>query len=111
MTTRPNPWTKEELQIYILLLCANADSKKSDAEINFIKSKTDPNTFEKIYNEISNDTEDESIDKIDENVQLHDFSSIELIQLKKDMEEVFFTDKKFSMMEENLNRILDNIIY
>lgn len=111
MTAKTNPWTKEELIIYILLLCANADSKKNEDEISFIKSKTDSLTFEKIQKEISNDTEDESFDKIDENVQLHDFSPLELNQLKKDMQEVFFKDKRVSMMEDNINRILDNIIY
>ena len=111
MTLKTNPWTKEELQIYILLLCANADSKKSEDEINLIKSKTDSKTFEKIYNEFCNDSEDESFEKIDENVQLHDYSQLELNQLRKDMQEVFFTDNKFSMMESNLNKILDNILY
>ena len=37
MKSKHNIWAKEELQIYILLLCANADSD----EINLIKSKTD----------------------------------------------------------------------
>lgn len=111
MTSKTNPWTKEELQIYILLLCANADSNQSNEEIKLIKSKTDAKTFDKIYNEFRNDSEDESFDKIDDNVQLHDYSEVELKKLKNDMQEVFFTDKKFSMMEENLNRILDNIIY
>ncbi|MBT8260228.1 MAG: hypothetical protein HKO92_01235 [Flavobacteriaceae bacterium] len=111
MTAKINPWTKEELKIYILLLCANADSEKSEDEIQLIKSKTDSKTFEKIYNEFCDDNEDESFEKIDENVQLHDFSPLELNQLRKEMQEVFLTDKRFSMMEDNMNRILDNIIY
>ena len=111
MTSLTNPWTKAELKIYILLLCANADSVKSEEEINFIKSKTDSKTFEKIYNEFCNDTEEVSFEKIDDNIQLHHYTNLELNQLKKEMHEVFLTDKKFNMTESNLDRILNNIIY
>tara|TARA_R110002167_G_scaffold138910_3_gene326311 strand:- start:790 stop:1125 length:336 start_codon:yes stop_codon:yes gene_type:complete len=111
MTAGKNHWTKSELQIYILLLCANADEVQTEAEMNLIKSKTDPQTFEKLYQEFSGDTEDESLEKIHRNVQLHDYSNMELIAFRKEMDEIFFTDKNFTMMERNLDRILDNILY
>jgi len=104
-------WTKTELQTYILLTCANADSKETEEEINLIKSKVDEATFNKIYQEFVNDTEDESLEKIDDNIQLLEYSNLELAQLRKEMYEIFFTDCDFKMMERNLDRIIDNILY
>ncbi len=111
MKTPKNPWNKAELQIYVLLLCANADSIETEEEINLIKSKTDPKTFKKMYKEFSGDTEDESLEKIQQNVHLHYFSNMELIEFRKEVNAVFFSDKKFNRMERNLDRILDNILY
>ncbi len=108
MKSKKEPWTKLELKIYILLLCANADSVRSKAEIKLIKSKIDSKTFKKINKEFSRDTEKKRFKKIDDNVQLHDY---ELKELRMEMHEIFNSDKDFGMMERNLDRILDNILY
>lgn len=104
-------WTKAELQIYILLLCANADSNETEEEIQLIKSKTDQATFEKMYQEFSEDTEEISLEKIQDNLAVHEYSHKELSVLRKEMFEIFFSDKKYSMMENTLDKILDNILY
>ncbi|EMQ94554.1 hypothetical protein [Xanthomarina gelatinilytica] len=106
-----NNWTKAELQTYILLLCANADSEETEEEIHVIKSKTDSNIFEKIYQEFKKDNENERFEKIDENIHHLEYSNQELTQFRKEMHEVFFTDKKLMLMEKNLDRIMDNILY
>lgn len=111
MNTKTNKLTKKELQIYILLMCANADSTESDAELGLIKSKVDASTFDKIYNEFSKANEDERLEKIEENVHLHEFTTMELAELRREMYEVFFTDCDFKIMERNLDRIMDNILY
>ena len=56
MDSLSNHWTKEELKIYVLLLCAEADANKSADEIKLIQSKTDTETFERMAQEFSNDT-------------------------------------------------------
>ena len=104
-------WSKAELQIYILLLCANADSKETPEELRLIRSNVDEKSFERIYNEFSADNEDASLEKICDSIALHEYSHKELVQLKKEMQKIFFSDKKFLMMERNLDKILDNIIY
>jgi hypothetical protein len=111
MNEKTNKWTKRELQIYILLLCANADSIETEEEINLIKSKVDAETFEKIYTEFSDDNEDERIEKIEDNVHLHEFTTMELGELRREMYSIFFSDCDFKMMERNLDRIMDNILY
>jgi hypothetical protein len=111
MTSKPNHWTKLELQIYILLLCANADNMETEIEIEIIKSKVDSKTFEKIYSEFSNDSEDQRFEKINDSIHHHDYNNMELIKFRQEVHEVFFSDGKLDMMEQNLNRILDNILY
>jgi hypothetical protein len=111
MEGKQSHWSKNELQTYILLLCANADSVETDEEINLVKSKTDKATFDKIYAEFSNDTEEESLEKIQDDLVMHDFSHKELAKFRREMFEIFFSDKKFSMMENTLDKILDNILY
>lgn len=107
-----NPkWSKAELKTYILLLCANADQNESGEEIEHIKSQTEIASFESIYKEFSDDNEDEALEKIDSNIQLHEFSSLELSSLKRDIRSVFLIDESFTMKEANIDRILDNIIY
>lgn len=104
-------WTKEELEIYILLLCSKADSSISEEELSFIKSKVDIKSFEKIYKEFSEDSEEEAIEKIDDNVQQHHYSPREILSIRANMKSVFFTDNEFGMKEEYLDRIIDNILY
>jgi hypothetical protein len=111
MKPQKNIWSKVELQVYILLLCANADGHESDEELKMIKSKTDEETFQKIYQEFSGDTDDERLDKIDAAIHLHRYSIIEIAAFRREMYEIFFSDCNFTMMEKNLDRILDNIIY
>jgi len=111
MKPNKNIWSKTELQVYILLLCANADDQESEKEINMIKLKTDQETFEMIYQEFSNDTEDERLDKIEVAIHLHEYSMKEIADFRREMYEIFFSDCNFSLMEKNLDRILDNIIY
>ena len=111
MKPQKNTWSKIELQVYILLLCANADGDESEKELEMIKSKTDQVTFDKIYQEFSTDTEEERLDKIDTAIHLHEYSMKEIADFRREMYEIFFSDCNFGLMERNLDRILDNIIY
>ena len=111
MEPKTKHWTKKEMQIYVLLLCANADTVETQEELDLIKSKVNNETFEKVYKEFSEDTGEESFEKIRDCVAVHDYCYREISELKKDMQEIFFTDKKFLMLERNLEGILNNIIY
>lgn len=111
MKRNPSKWTKAELHTYILLLCANADRVERSEELAIIKSKTDPATFKKVYKEFSGDTQDSAIDKIEDSMRVHEYSDMELAQLRKEIQEVFLSDHMFMNAERNLDRILRNIIY
>ena len=111
MTSENSHWTKTELQVYILLLCAKADSVASQEELDLIKTKVDNSVFEKMFEVIAKDEEDDSLEKISDNLSWHNYSPREIKQLKVEMQEVFMADNKVQMKESSLEDILDNILY
>ncbi|MDC6389397.1 hypothetical protein PP182_11940 [Maribacter sp. PR1] len=111
MNKSNKPWSKEELKVYLLLLSAQADSLQTKEEIDLIKSKTNKTTFEAIFEEFKKDDEDTSLNKIEKAVARLKFSHMELADLRKEINEVFHSDKKFSAPERYLDKLLDNLIY
>lgn len=111
MKNEKRNWTKNELQVYLLLLCANADLVQTEEELNLIRSKVNADVFEKMFKEFSEDNEERSFEKIQDNIALHHYSHREIQLLRKEMQEVFFTDQKFGMLERNMERILKNMLY
>lgn len=111
MSIQPNQWTKSELKTYILLFCANIDDNETKEELDFIKSLTSPADFNKMYKELLTRSEQESLDKIDENIQFHEFTDMELIEFRNDIRQIFNSDNKIHRKEGTLDRILDNILY
>ncbi len=111
MKSTNSTWTKKELETYILLLCANADNNEAKDELDMIKRKLDSSTFEKIYGEFSLDAEEQHLEKINGTVQRFNYSHMELIALRKELDAIYFMDGKYGMMEHNLDWILDSIIY
>lgn len=104
-------WSKSELQVYILLLCAQADNVETQDELSFIKSKATAATVAKMQLEIEGDTEDESLQKIQDNLAWHNYSPREIKELKKEMETIFLSDDKYLVKESSLSEILDNILF
>ncbi len=111
MTNEKQHWNKGELKTYILLLCAKADAVESKEEIDLIKSMSNEETFQNTYAEFCKDNEQQSIDKIRDAMQSHDYSFWELAKLRKDIEEVFASDHAILMKERTLGKILDSILY
>lgn len=104
-------WSKHTLKIYLLLLCAQADLVLTQEELAFIKHKTNTETFDPIYQEFIKDDEDIRIEKLEAAIGKLEYSQMELADLKKEIHELFNSDKKFSAAERYLDKILDNIVY
>ncbi len=111
MKNEMSQWSKSELKIYILILCAKIDGHETDEEIALIKSKTDIETFDKLYNEFCCDEEDGCFEKIEHAINQHEYSLKELHELKQEILEVFHSDEKFSTKERYLEKVFDNILY
>ena len=111
MKNKRTLWSKNELKTYILLRCAKADSMEDSEELDLIRSKTKTKTFDRLYREISYDDEVASLMKIEDAVAKLEYSHLELDQLKREVLEVFSADGNLHIAEQNLSRILDNIVY
>jgi hypothetical protein len=111
MNKTPSHWTKAELKTYLLLLCSKVDQKQTTEEIQLIKSKTEPTLFEKMSQEIQNDDEDTSLQKVEAAIAKINYSQMELSELRKEIYDVFTADSKYSAAERYLDKILDNLIY
>ena len=64
-----------------------------------------------MYREFQNDDEDESLEKIQDALEKHEYSELEVCQLKNEIQQIFASDRKIPMAESNLGKILENIIY
>ena len=107
---KPN-WTKAELQVYILLLCANADKKETKEELEMIQAKVSKETFEKMYKKFHKHSEKKRLNKVDLSVNKHEYTEMELAAFRREMYTLFFSDCNFSMLEKRLDWTLDNILY
>ena len=111
MKNEMSQWSKEQLKIYILILCAKIDGDETKEEIALIKSKTEIGIFEKLYNEFSCDKEEGCFEKIEYAINQHEYSPKEIYELKQEILEVFHSDEKFSTKERYLAKVFDNILY
>ena len=101
-------WTKEELKIYILIYCSNADFSESKLEIDYIKSKIQTNNFEKIHHEFEKDNDYQSIQKIQSSIKDHHYENDE--SLLREIMELFLIDDRFDILEQNLYMGLKHIL-
>ena len=111
MKEKAENWSKEELQTYVLLLCANADKEETEEELELIRSKVSMKTFLKMYTLIKSDSEKKQIKRIQKAVQANDYSQMELGAFRKEIQEIFLSDNAFKMTEQRLQSVLDNILY
>jgi hypothetical protein len=102
-------WTKEELEVYILIYCANANFSESKAETAFIRSKTVGNGFERIHDEFEKDNDYQSIQKIRVTLEKYGYLKDDTGRLFEEVKELFLSDGKFDIMEQNLFRGLHHI--
>ena len=100
MTTN---WTKTEFKAYLLLHCANADFIESKEEKDFIKSKVDAATFDKIHAEFEGDNDYQSIQKIMHTAERLDYSHEQIEDLVEEIKELFLSDGNFDTLERNLS--------
>jgi hypothetical protein len=103
-------WSKEELIAYILLFAAHSNFEESNKERNVILSKVDMNTFQSIHDEFDNDNDYQSVQKIQEGLQRHDYSTSDLNELFADIKVMFYADGSYDILEQNMFLFLKKII-
>lgn len=103
-------WTKDELIAYILLFAANSDYEESNLERNVIISKVDMQTFSNIHTEFDADNDYQSIQKIQEGLKVHKYSTKDLNVLFADIKSLFYADGEFDALERHMFLYLKKIV-
>ncbi|MAO08762.1 MAG: hypothetical protein CL596_08635 [Alteromonas sp.] len=103
-------WNKEELKIYLLIYCAQANFNETPQEIDYIKAKAQHTDFEKIHAEFEKDNDYQSLEKIEAAIEAHGLSSTEIDHLFDDIKTLFLKDGDYDILEQNLYRGLQHLL-
>ena len=99
-------WTKDDLKVYIMLYCANADSILDDEEIEFIKEKTNNPKYKALRKEFDKDNDYQGTQKMEAAIKRLGYNETQIVDLINDLKELFWADGKFDSIE---NAILKHI--
>lgn len=105
MTTN---WTKDDLRMYLLIYCANADFVESPKELEYIKTKVSHSNFAKMHAEFEKDNDYQSIQKIQAAYEALNYDSPD--SLIDEAREFFKSDGDFDVLERNLMLSLRHIL-
>ena len=114
MNATPNPsrdyWNKDDLRVYILLYCANADLVLKEEEQTYINEKIDSAKFDAIKEEFKKDNDYQSIKKIEESIGHLGYNQSQIETLIEELKELFWADDKFDNIERAIMRRLQHIL-
>ncbi|WP_442265990.1 hypothetical protein ACSIGC_17125 [Tenacibaculum sp. ZS6-P6] len=103
-------WTKTEFEAYVLLYAAQCNIIETEEEREYILSKVDERTFNKIHTQIVFDKEEDIIENIKEYLVIHKYAQEEKRALIKDIKEVFFADGTVDKVEKSIFKTLQKIL-
>ena len=103
-------WTKTEFETYVLLYAAHCNFIEDKEESEYILSRVDEQTFNKIHTEVVLDNETENLDKIQEYLSENNYSEEDKELLIRDIKNVFFADGSVDILERKVFSILKKIL-
>ncbi len=110
MSNTATTWTKKELEIYLLIFCANANYSESKDEKKFIKDRAQSDVYQKMHSEFEKDNDFQSIQKIQSSMEELNFSKAEKDQLFAEVRELILCDGTEDILEENIFRGLKHLL-
>lgn len=103
-------WNFEEFRIYLLLEASHADMVFSKEEQEIITSKIDKDSYRKLYDEFTADSEYERIQKITEAAGFYCDTAEKKMELVENIKTIFEADGVVDQMERNLMLFLKKMI-
>ncbi len=103
-------WNTSEFQTYLLLYCANADINQSAEELHFIKERVEKSEFREIQKVFNNDTDYQSLTRLQEYAKEHKLSDKDLDKHFKEVKALFKIDGHYDQMEKHLLNVLKSIL-
>ena len=102
--------SKEEFEIYCLLIAADADFDITKQELIAIGAHTDPVTFVRIYNGFEADNALSRMETIREHKALYIKDELDRQNHFDRMKKVFFADGRFQTAEQSIFTMLRKLI-
>jgi len=104
-------WTKKEFKAYVLLYAAHCNFIETEEERNYILSKVDKQTFNKIHTEVVVDSDKENLDKIQKYLKVNKYNQEDKDDLLRDIKNVFFADGSVDSLEKKVFLLLKKILF
>lgn len=104
-------WTKREFETYVLLYAAHCNFIEDKEEREYILSKVDEQTYNRIHTEVVLDNDKENLHKIQEYLNENKYSQEDKESLIRDIKNVFFADGSVDVLERKVFSILKKILY
>ena len=110
MSNTNTSWTKAELEIYLLIYCANANFSESKKEKEFIKKHAQSDIYKRMHEEFEKDNDFISLQKIQSNFENLNINQAEKDELFSEIKELILCDGKGDVLEENIFRGLKHLL-
>lgn len=95
-------WNKKELEAFLLFYCANADFVETEEEKKLIHNKVSDEVYIKMHLEFTKDNDYQRIQKIIDSAERLQLSKEEINTLYSEIEELFYSDGNYDMLEKEL---------
>ncbi|OSY89458.1 hypothetical protein WH52_02145 [Tenacibaculum holothuriorum] len=103
-------WSKREFEVYVLLYAAHCNFIETEEERNYILSKVDEATYNKMHTEIVAESDHINLEKIKLYLRDNKYSEAEKEKLIRDIKKVFFADGTVDVMEKKVFGVLQKIL-
>lgn len=103
-------WSKREFEVYVLLYAAHCNHIETKEERDYILSKVNEATFNKMHTEIVVESDKENVDKIQQYLRDNKYTEEDKNALIKDIKNVFFADGTVDVLERKVFKLLQKIL-
>jgi len=102
-------WNRDYLKGYLLLYCANADLNLTEQEMGFIRSKVRNLDLDNVKEEFENDSDYESLEKIQSAYRELGYSVEDRDNLLSEIKDLFNHDGEFDQVENYIQHSLERL--
>ncbi len=103
-------WTQDEFKAYVLLYAANSHHIENRQERNYILSKINKDSYQKVHDEFDKDNDFQSIQKIIACIERFEYSKNEIEHLTAEIMELFLADDELDAVEQAVFTMLKRVL-
>ena len=110
MNLDTSSWTDKDFLAFLLIYASKADTQTTEEEIMWIRQKCQISGFEHIMGLYNAQSEFQNIQTIQDLREKYYPGEAGKIQLREWLQEFFHSDGQYSLLEQNLMRILTRLL-